>query len=206
MPIFIPGQRNRSGRRKKPMKRNVVAVLSLTAMVDMFTVLTVFLLQNYATTGEVISLPKEIKLPEAHTVKELKPSNVVVVATDQIMLNNEVIIPFSTVKEQQDWEIDVLKSKIMALIETSRKEEATLGNKVKKVIADAKTGEAPALNEIPQYKKITIQADRKVDFLTVKKVMYTVTEAGIAEINFAVIKLPERSSPDLPHNNSPKGI
>jgi biopolymer transport protein ExbD len=39
--------------------------------------------------------------------------------------------------------------------------------------------------------KITIQADKSVDFLTVKKVMYTVTEAGIAEINFAVIKLPD---------------
>lgn len=51
MPIHVPGHRNRSGRQKKPVKRNAVAVLSLTAMVDMFTVLTVFLLQNYASTG-----------------------------------------------------------------------------------------------------------------------------------------------------------
>lgn len=192
MPIHVPGQRSASGRRKKSVKRNVVAVLSLTAMVDMFTVLTVFLLQNYATTGEVIALPKEVRLPEAHTVKELKPSNVVVIAPDRIMVNNEFVAQFQSVKEQQDWEIDALKRRVQTLIEEGRVEEASLGNKMRKAISDAKSGESPELSEIPQYKKITIQADRKVDFLTVKKIMYTVTEAGIAEINFAVIKLPER--------------
>ncbi len=38
------------------------------------------------------------------------------------------------------------------------------------------------------WKKITIQSDKDIDFLTVKKIMYTVTEAGAGEINFAVIK------------------
>jgi biopolymer transport protein ExbD len=191
MPIHVPGHRNRSGRQKKPVKRNAVAVLSLTAMVDMFTVLTVFLLQNYASTGEVISLPKEVKLPEAHTVKELKPSNVVVISPDKIMLNSEFIAEFRTVKEQNDWEVESLKSRVIKLIEEGRIAESNLGNKVRKAIEGAKSGDDPEVNEIPQYKKITIQADKKVDFLTVKKIMYTVTEAGIAEINFAVIKLPD---------------
>jgi biopolymer transport protein ExbD len=38
---------------------------------------------------------------------------------------------------------------------------------------------------------MTIQADQKIDFLTLKKVMYTATEAGIVQINFAVLKLPD---------------
>ena len=42
--------------------------------------------------------------------------------------------------------------------------------------------------ELDRHLKITISADKETDFLTVKKVMYTVTEAGIVEINFAVIK------------------
>ena len=40
------------------------------------------------------------------------------------------------------------------------------------------------------WNKVTIEADKGVDILTVKKVMYTVTEAGAGEINFAVSKKP----------------
>ena len=49
MPIHRPGERHRYhnilSRRKG--KRGLTAILSLTAMVDMFTVLAIFLLQNY---------------------------------------------------------------------------------------------------------------------------------------------------------------
>ena len=38
------------------------------------------------------------------------------------------------------------------------------------------------------YRRITVQADKSVDFLTIKKVMFTLYEAGAAEINFAVMK------------------
>jgi hypothetical protein len=56
MPIHPPGERFRYSRllRKKKGKRDVAAVLQLTAMVDMFTVLVVFLLQNYNVTGQVL--------------------------------------------------------------------------------------------------------------------------------------------------------
>jgi biopolymer transport protein ExbD len=38
------------------------------------------------------------------------------------------------------------------------------------------------------WNKVTIQADKGIDFLSVKKIMYTVSEAGAREINFAVMK------------------
>jgi len=43
--IYTPGLRSRRGR-AKGSKRDAVAVLQLTAMVDLFTVLVVFLLQT----------------------------------------------------------------------------------------------------------------------------------------------------------------
>jgi biopolymer transport protein ExbD len=49
----------------------------------------------------------------------------------------------------------------------------------------------PKGQEIDEFRKITIQSDKDVDFLTVKKVMYSVTEAGMLEINFAVMKKEE---------------
>src|ERR1700722_4515695 len=104
MPIHVPGKRNRHGRIRST-KRSAVAFLNMTAMVDMFTVLCVFLLQNYATTNQVLPMPDKVDLPVAHEVKELKPSNVVVVAQDGIVLNNYKVAEFRSVKEQEDWVI-----------------------------------------------------------------------------------------------------
>ena len=40
-------------------------------------------------------------------------------------------------------------------------------------------------------RRITVQAGKKLDFLTVKKILYTVTEAGASEVNFAVVERSE---------------
>lgn len=193
MPIHVPGRRDRHHRTKKPGKRKVVAVLQLTAMVDMFTVMVVFLLQNYATTGEVISIPKEVRLPTAHEVKELKPSNVIVVSSEGVLLNSVRLAGFREVKEQEDWMITNLRNGIERMIMTAENNEKTLGNRLKEAVSQAR-GNEPNADETPRYRKITIQADKEIDFLTVKKVMFTATEAGIAEINFAVIKRPDKGN------------
>ena len=39
-------------------------------------------------------------------------------------------------------------------------------------------------SKILEYEKMTLQADENIDFLTIKKVMFTLQEAGIKEINF----------------------
>ena len=49
-------------------------------------------------------------------------------------------------------------------------------------------------------RKITVQADRDQDFLTIKKMMFTVTEAGAEEINFAVMKKEDQSPGEAPTN------
>lgn len=185
MAIYTPGKRDRHGR-IGGSKRSVVAVLSLTAMVDLFTVLVVFLLQNYATTGEVINIPEGVKLPNAQEVKELKPANVIVVSEKEISVNNNKVADYQQVKNQQDWLVPAVSDKIREIVEKGEREKATLGNKIKSAVSSAKEGAEE--DTIDQFRKVTIQADKEVDFLTVKKVMYSVTDGGIYEINFAVMK------------------
>ena len=113
MPIHVPGKRKKRGR-KGGSKRSAVAPLNMTAMVDMFTVLCVFLLQNYATTNQVLPMPEKVDLPAAHEVRELKPSNVVVVSPDGIVLNNIKVADFVKVKVDVDrFENSVLAEKFM---------------------------------------------------------------------------------------------
>jgi biopolymer transport protein ExbD len=187
MPIHVPGKRKKRGR-KGGGRRSAVAPLNMTAMVDMFTVLCVFLLQNYATTNQVLPLPEKVDLPAARSVKELSPSNVVLIAKDGIMLNNVKVAEFTAVKEQQEWEIKPLMELLKKAVEAGELKKKSVGNQLRAAVNDAK--QIPKVTAIDEFRKVTVQADKMVDFLTVKKVMYSVTEAGMQEINFAVLKKP----------------
>jgi biopolymer transport protein ExbD len=190
MPIHVPGYRPRHGSKTVGGgKRSAVVALNMTAMVDMFTVLCVFLLQNYATTNQVLPMPEKVDLPSAQEVKELAPSNVVLIAEDGILLNNVKVADFRSVKEQQDWDIKTLGDLLKKTIEDGESRKRTLGNQLRNAVNEAKQIPKPA--EIDDFRRITIQSDKNVDFLTVKKVMFTVTEAGMQEINFAVLKKPQ---------------
>ena len=191
MPIHVPGKRDRRNKLAGG-KRSAVAVLSLTAMVDMFTVLAVFLLQNYATTNQILHMPDKVELPKATAVKELKPSNVVIVSEEGIILNENILEDFNKFSQQDEWLIDSLKAEVEKLIEAGRKEKENLGNRIQDAVAKARVGEEALSKEIDPFLKMTVQADKTVTFLELKKVMYTITQAGVVEINFAVTPKPEQ--------------
>ena len=185
MPIHRPGERHRYHNilSKRKGKRDVTATLSLTAMVDMFTVLVIFLLQNYNSTGEVLYIPKEVVLPKAAQIKELKPAHVVTISNKEVLVEKDKVVSFEEVYAQEEWMIPSLFERMKTDLEKSRiEEEGKLQQQIK-----------TAVNANPEegvkWNKVTIQADKSVDFYTLKKVMYTVTEAGAGEINFAVMKL-----------------
>lgn len=193
MAIYAPGRRH--GKKAIKGKRNAIVALNMTAMVDMFTVLCVFLLQNYATTNQVLPMPDKVLLPMAKEVKELKPSQVVIIAEDGIMLNNTRVTDFKAVKAQEDWLIKPLADLLDKVIQEGEAKKKTLGSQIRTAVKDAKTKKGPGdpkeEKEVDEFRKITIQSDKMVDFLTVKKIMYTVTESGMYEINFAVMKKEE---------------
>ena len=187
MAIYSPGTKFRNSRllSKRKGKREIVAMLSLTAMVDMFTVLVVFLLQNYSATGDVLYIPKEVTLPQAEQIKELKPAVVVTISSKELLLDKEVIATYEEVQAQPEWMIQKLHSRVVEALKIAKEQyEANLQVQLQKVVDSSG---APA-EDASIWNKVTIQADKGMDFLTVKKVMYTVTEAGAGEINFAVMK------------------
>ncbi len=178
MPIHVPGKRSRGRGKVLGTKRNVVAVLQLTAMVDMFTVLVVFLLQNYASTNQILPNADQVALPQASTVKELKPSFVVLLSKDFVSFNDKKLANFKEIKENKDWVI-------VPLLESVKQAIEKLNQKNKSVSRKNETG----ADVVPIQYRMTLQADKDIDFLSIKKILYTLTEAGVQEINFAVIKV-----------------
>lgn len=188
MPIHKPGEKFRHSRllKSKHSKREVVAILSLTAMVDMFTVLVVFLLQNYNATGQVLYIPKEVTLPKAEQIKELKPAVVVTISEKEILIDRTPVVSTSDLRGQTEWMIQPLYIQLVEALKKSKEDfELNLQQKLKEAVTNNPSSSAG--NDM-DWNKVTIQADKGMDFLTIKKVMYTVTEAGAGEINFAVNK------------------
>ena len=186
MPIYAPGVRR--GRYVQSAKRDVVAVLQLTAMVDMFTVLVVFLLQNYATTNQILPISEKISLPQAKEVRSLKPSHVVILSDGIITLNEENLGALDEQTSQDQWVFPPLKSKMEELLQISESGGSNfLLAQLRRVQQDP--NDEGLTNNAPF--RVTIQADEKTNFFDVKKIMYTLTEAGVKEMNFAVIKTPD---------------
>ncbi|MCY4321483.1 MAG: biopolymer transporter ExbD [Bdellovibrionaceae bacterium] len=184
MPIYAPGIR-RKGSYAQSAKRDVVAVLQLTAMVDMFTVLVVFLLQNYAVTNQILPISEKIALPQANEVRELKPSHVVLISDGIITLNELVLGSLSKETSDSDWVFLPLREKMVELMQMAQEGGSNfLLAQLKQLSADPE--DENIIKQAPF--RVTIQADENTQFLDVKKVMYTLTEAGVREMNFAVIK------------------
>lgn len=202
MPIHVPGKRSRNGKRDSG-SRSVVFVLSLTAMVDMFTVLVVFLLQNYKVTGQTLDLQEGVTLPQASAVRELEPSNVVVVGKEFIELNDNKVASFPSIKESNDWLIITLRDAIKEELKKQKEKiEASLAMQVQSEVIKAQAGKDAEVT-FNNFKQITIQADENIDLLSLKKIMYTIVEAGGGPINFAVIK---KEKPADSETEEPKSL
>ncbi len=189
MPIHVPGKRDRKHRGVSSGARSAYASLSLTPMVDMFTILVVFLLQNYSATGEIIYIPKDVVLPKASQTKDLKPAHVVTLTKTEVVLDTEPVAQLEAVKAQTDWLVHGLYERLQQVLKAD-KEKAK--NDLKATVSSALPPSARPEQTVDESAgKITVQADKEMDFLTIKKIMFTITEAGSAEsggteINFAV--------------------
>jgi len=144
--------------------------ISLTSLMDVFTILVFFLLVNSATT-EVLETPKQITLPAS--VVEEKPRETVVIFVSP----NEVTVQGESV---------VLVSEIL---EATGQDIAPIGERLEEVnenIIGLKT------RIVSESQEVTILADRSVPFSVIKKVMSTCTSRGFARISLAVLqKAPE---------------
>lgn len=153
-------------RRINRMSRNKgkSASLSLTSLMDVFTILVLYLLVNQGS-GADIDPPKTIKLPDSVVETSPRQTIVLTVSDTAVYLQGEAVISVA----------DILESK-QDYIETVRQQMVKL-----KEISAAEGGQVAANNT-----EVTILADRAVPFKILKKLMSTSSSAGYVKISLAV--------------------
>ena len=147
-------------------KKSGYAELNLTSMVDMLTILVVFLLQTFSASGELISTSKNIVLPEATNFKDLERAEIISISKDSVTLQGRPVADAAELNKENtvDWKITDLHDTLV-----------TLKNNYKLLHPSA---------EFPGT--VIVQADKGVDFKVIKKVLYTCGVAGYKNVNFAV--------------------
>jgi biopolymer transport protein ExbD len=158
----------RDSRRIRRMERNrkKVTGLNLTSLMDVFTILVFFLLAN-TSSSEVLTTPKQIKLPDS--VVEAKPRETVVimVSPGTVLVQGEPVISTHDVLESRDGPIPAITERLEQI------ERNIIGINTR-TVADSK--------------EVTLLADKAIPFSVLKKIMSTCTHSGYGRISLAVIQ------------------
>jgi biopolymer transport protein ExbD len=180
MPIVAPGKRpaprfERShvmGGKMKRGRKATNADLNVVPMVDMMTMLVIFLLQQFSATGEVLYMQKDIKLPEAQHGQAIEVAPVVAISAEQVVVSGQ------KVADVRDLDGDAALLNINALEERLRDEK--------------KRWDFIHQNDPDRDKNwkgdVNIQADLKVPFRVLKRVMFSAAQAGYYNVNFAALE------------------
>jgi biopolymer transport protein ExbD len=150
-------------------KKSVFSDLNVTPLVDMFVILVLFLIANFSATGEILSMSKDIQLPEAANTDELQLAPVVMVSQETVIVSGNPIGRVEDLAREDYLNIPALEEKLREM----KKQFEDLHN---------------AANDTGAFKgDVNIQADRQVQFRIIKKVMFSCASAGYGNIAFATM-------------------
>ncbi len=162
-------------RRQLRGKNDATFVLQVTSMVDMFTIILVFLLKSYSTSAVQITPQEGLKLPQSTSQTDPKESLKLVVSKEGIFVEDEQITEFAEGKIQKA-DLDRDDPKFI------RSLYKALDNKAEKSRTIANVNEAVDFNG-----QVVLQADEGLPYSLLKKVMYTSMLAGYADVKLAVL-------------------
>ncbi len=145
-------------RRKKHMNLDK-GELNLNSMMDMMTIILLFLLKTYSTTGQIMTPSEDLKLPYSGAQESPKKELSVSVTRHSILVGNEQVMELVDVNDQDNL-IRPLFSHLSSLAAEAKRDEVQFGK--------------------PFTHEVTIQADENTPFQVLVKVLYT---CGQSEYN-----------------------
>ena len=148
-------------------KKPSVPELPLVSLIDMFTILVIFLLMNFSTEGEGFFIPKAVQLPLASNAASLKSAPLISISESEIILDTE--------KRSDQPQLNIVENAKSEL------------NEISSALTELKKTQEQALPAGEKFVgQINIQADENLSLDFIKKVMKVCVKNGWGKINFAV--------------------
>lgn len=161
----------RASRRKRARRLaglSAVPRLRMTSMMDILTVLLLFLLKSFVVDGESLTPPPGLQLPQSTSDSVPEESIHLAVEDRGVLLGEELVATTDQVLATPGYVIAPLAARLQKLQAQSER------------IARLKGRE--------RRRTATIQGDKDLQFALLQKVMYTLSVNGYADISLAVIR------------------
>lgn len=159
-----------ANRRKKVQ----VFDIDITSLLDILTIMLVFLLQSYNSSGVVINVPKEIELPRSASESLNNFGVNIQVSKTHVWVDDKEVVDASSLPEAQ-------------LFDEGGRRIVPLYNELVRIKETIKQSEKLS----PQAKKFSgianLVVDKSIKYNYLKRVMYTCAAAGFKEFKFVVL-------------------
>jgi len=142
--------------------------LNLTSMMDMFTIILVFLLKTYSTEGMLIQPSEYLTLPSSTVEQSPEVALDLVISKEWIMVNHDPVEKVSNAQNQNSLIIKNLQDKLHVYGREAKRMEELYGTKF--------SG------------KVTIQGDKGIPYSLLVKVMATCGKSDFPNMRLVVYK------------------
>jgi biopolymer transport protein ExbD len=158
------------GNRKNRSKKFSPPKLMLTSMMDMFTIVLIFLLFSFSKETEKLRIAKDIQLPSSSAQTSYSDSIKVVLSSKELRLNDEVL---AILDQQNILGLDPENPKASSLFHrlNSLREETV-----------------EQTSEEPKDRHILFLCDKRHSFKMINTVIKTAGMAGYPNFQFAVLE------------------
>lgn len=133
--------------------------LNLNSMMDMMTIILLFLLKTFSTTGQIVTASEDLKLPYSASIEQPKKELSISVTRHSLLVGSESIMNLEQLPITENL-IRPLYSRLMQLAKEAQEDEVRFGK--------------------PFNHEVIIQADENTPFQVLVKVLYT---CGQSEYN-----------------------
>lgn len=133
--------------------------LNLNSMMDMMTIILLFLLKTFSTTGQIMTASEDLKLPYSASIEQPKKELSISVTRHSLLVGNESIMNLEQLPVTENL-IRPLFSRLSQLAKEAQEDEVRFGK--------------------PFNHEVIIQADENTPFQVLVKVLYT---CGQSEYN-----------------------
>ncbi len=144
--------------------------LRLTSMIDMFTILLVFLLKSYSAEGQIVTVSDDLRLPESTSQMPPRVSSVIAITQDWILVDGRPVEKIQEVMAKKDLVIPSLNDELLKL--------RAITEGIGEISAQMKGFQG----------NIAIQGDRDITFDLLKRVMLTCGQVGYNNLLLTVVQ------------------
>ena len=141
--------------------------LNMNSMMDMMTIILLFLLKSYSTEGALASQSESLALPVSSRTQKPKKEVNVSIASDVILVNELPLMPTQDI-DPNEIAILPLQSKLQEYANKERQLEIEAGKEF--------------------THEIIIQGDKRIPFETLFKVMYTCSKSDFYKMRLLTVQ------------------